>query len=203
MFRTLFVAAIPLFCGHSAFAQLDLTPRPVEYVAEGIKYKQLTFKDGERQIVYEPPVLWAFRDAGANRLVLTPPKSNFAEGVLQAAKLPAPQPLDEHTMSQFREQMLATAPPGAINVTLVSEMMNSITPSGNASYEVTISYHALGEPFLRSGLITNIGSNQLRLQMTAPAKEFDPLRTKLRASLMSWHVEAAATEPAVAAVAIP
>jgi hypothetical protein len=187
----------------SASAQLDLTPQAVEYVAEGIKYRQLHFKDGKRKIVYELPVQWNYRPGGADRIHLTPPKAQFAEGVIHATKLGAARPLDEQTMAQFREQVLATAPPGAIDVTLVSEVVNAVTPSGNRSYEVTISYHALGQPFLRSGLISNVGDTQIQLQMTAPKKEFEPLRIEFRSSIMSWHVEVAAAETAVAAVAIP
>jgi hypothetical protein len=182
----------------SAFAQLDLTPQAVEYVAEGIKYRQLHFKDGDRTIVYELPVQWNYRAGGADRIHLTPPNAQVAEGVIQAAKLGGPRVLDEPTMAQFREQMLVAAPPGAIDVSLVSEVVNPITPSGNPSYEVTISYHALGQHFLRSGLITNVGDTQIRLQMTAPKKEFEPLRIEFRASIMSWHVEAP-QPPAVAA----
>ncbi len=189
MLRTSVVAAIALFCGHSAYAKLDLTPQPVEYVAEGIKYQTLIFKDGDRQVVYEPPVQWTYRSLGADRIQLAPPKVPFAEGLIHATKLAAELPLDEPTITKFREHLLEGVPPGALDVKLVDEVQNAVTPSGNNSYEITITYEALGQTFMRSGLIANVGGTQLRFQMTAPKKDFDPLRLAFRASIMSWHVQ--------------
>jgi hypothetical protein len=197
MFRVSLITLAALVLGGVAEAQIDLTPVTQEYVAEGITYKRLFFKDGDQRVVYEPPVQWTYRSLAADKIQLVPPKVSFAEGVIHATKLAVPRPLDEAAVAEFRQRVLAAVPPGALDVKLVEELQNAVTPSGNPSYEVTISYQALGQPFLRSGLIANVGGTQLQLQMTAPKAEFEPLRLVFRASIMSWHVEA--PEPAAVA----
>src|SRR4051812_26879472 len=55
LLAVLFVSVI------SARAALDLSPFPSEFDGEGIKYTQLSFKDGQRRVRYVPPQNWTWR----------------------------------------------------------------------------------------------------------------------------------------------
>src|SRR6266568_4275447 len=102
----LFVTAL------TARGGIDLTPSVNEYVAQGIKFQQLTFKEDKRRIEYEPPSGWKF-DGGPNQLHLVPPQKNFAEAVIAVTPLNKPQPLDENTIKLLEQQFVASLPTGS------------------------------------------------------------------------------------------
>src|ERR1700719_1753152 len=161
-----------LFAATSAKA-LDLTPIVSEYVAEGITFRQLTFKDGKRQVVYEPPQRWTCRGS-VSSLQLTPAKTDRADAVIQAVELNAPQTLDNKAIDALREQFLKSVPPGSQSVTLVSEEQNPVSLENGASYAVTVAYQALGETFLRSVVFVNLPETQLTFRLTARKADFEP-----------------------------
>src|SRR6478752_10748191 len=101
----------------SARAGIDLTPSASEYTAEGNTFRQLSFKDGKRQIVYELPRQWSYRGDGTS-VQLSPPNSVRADASIQVTDLAKPQPFDETLFAALRDQALRTAPPGAQNATV-------------------------------------------------------------------------------------
>jgi hypothetical protein len=174
-----------LFAATSANA-LDLTPVVSEYVAEGITFRQLTFKDGKRQVLYEPPRLWACRGSESS-LQLTPPKADRAEAVIQAVELNAPQKLDNKAIDALREQFFKSLPPGSQGVTMVSEEQNPVGLENGASYAVTVAYQALGETFMRSVVFVNLPETQLIFRLTARKADFETIQKQFRSSILSWH----------------
>jgi hypothetical protein len=170
----------------SARAAIDLTPSASEYSAEGMTFKQLSFKDGKRQVVYELPRLWTYRGDGAS-LQLVPPNSVRADASIQVADVPKPQAFDEKLFTALREQSLRSAPPGAMNVTLVSEELNPVRLERGDVYAVTISYQTLGETIVRSMLYVNLSDAQLTFRLTARKADFEPLQRAFRSSILSWH----------------
>ena len=170
----------------SARAGIDLTPSPSEYTAEGITFRQLSFKDGKRRIVYELPRLWDYH-GGGNSLQLAPPKAESADASIQIAELPKPQPLDDNLCAAFKEQSLRSAPPGAQNATVISEEINPVRLERGDVYGVTISYNALGQTFCRNTLYVNLPDAQLTFRLTARKADFEALQRAFRSSILSWH----------------
>jgi hypothetical protein len=174
-----------LFAAMSANA-LDLTPVVSEYVAEGITFRQLNFKDGKRHVVYEPPRQWTYRGS-LSSLQLTPAKADRADAVIQAVELKTPQKLDSNAIDALREQFLKSLPPGSQGVTLVSEEQNPVSLENGASYAVTASYQAIGEMFLRSAIFVNLPETQLIFRLTARKADFETVQKQFRSSVLSWH----------------
>jgi hypothetical protein len=92
----------------SARAGIDLTPSPSEYTAEGIKFKQLSFKDGKQRVVYELPLQWSYRGGGSS-LQLVPVKAESADASIQFVDFTKPQPFDEKLFTALKEQSLRAA----------------------------------------------------------------------------------------------
>jgi hypothetical protein len=170
----------------SARGRIDLTPSASEYTAEGITFKQLSFRDGKRRIMYELPRQWGYRSDGTS-LQLMPPKSGRADASIQVADLSKSQPFDEKLFAALREQSVQAAPPGALNVTLLTEEVNPVRLERGDAYAVTISYQTLGETFVRSTLYVNLSDAQLTFRLTARKAEFETFQRAFRSSILSWH----------------
>ena len=163
----------------------DLTPSPTEYVANGMKFQQLIFKDEKQRIEYEPPQGWNF-GGGADQLHLKP-KKNFAEAVITVTPLSKPQPLDENARQALREQFIASLPVGSQFVKVEQEVTNPVLLSGNESFEITVSYQSTGEKFFRSALFVNLRDTQLVFRLTARKDDFQALHREFKGSIFSWH----------------
>lgn len=170
----------------AARAGIDLTPTANEYTAEGIKFKQLSFKDGKRRVVYELPLEWSYRGGGSS-LQLVPVKAESADASIQVVDITKPQPFDEKLFAALKEQSLRAAPPGAQNATVISEEMNPVRLERGDVYAVTISYQALGQNFHRSTLYVNLPDMQLTFRLTARKADFETLQRAFRSSILSWH----------------
>ncbi len=168
-------------------AALDLTPTPVEYTNEGMVFKQLVFKEGDRRVTYEPPQKWSYRGA-AGRLQLVPPNNVCAEADIQAIPLATPLPaLDDATVGALKQQFMTSLPPGAQYVTVVGETPEAIPLQGSHTYEISASYQTLGETFVRTAIFANFPETQLIFRFTARKTEFDKLYREFRGSILSWR----------------
>jgi hypothetical protein len=191
LLAVLFVSAI------SARAALDLSPFPSEFDGEGIKYTQLSFKDGQRRVSYVPPQKWTWRGGSAQLHLLPPATFLRASAVIETAPLAAPQSLDEKTIAALRQEFLNTLPPGAVGAKIVSEEQGPLQLGGNIpTYEFTATYQALGEIYVHSTLFANLPEAQLRFKFTSVKRDFDSLHRTFRASLISWEWQEPATSSA-------
>jgi hypothetical protein len=187
--------AAGLAVARTANAGLDLTPSANDYVAEGMKFRQLVFQHDKQRIEYEPPPNWTF-DSTTKRLHLKVPNKNFADATIEAIPLAAAQPMTEERRAAIRQQFLATLPPGSELSKVEAETENPILLNGKPTFEITISYHAMGEKFLRSGLFVNLPDVQLVFRLSARAQDFAALHQEFKASLLSWHwIDAGETKP--------
>lgn len=199
---------LPLLFATTAQAALDLTPISADYVAQGITFQRVIFKQADQTSVsYEPPRGWSCR-GGGNRLQLTPAGVTQAEASIQALPITAPQPLDEKNQSLLKEQFLNSLPPGSQKINLLNEEQNPVVLDNKLSYAVTASYQTLGETFVRSALFINRADTQLRFTITSRQSDFEKLQQSFRGSILSWHwVEQspvpAKNEPVIAAGAGP
>ena len=201
MLRTSTIFSLLLATVVAARAEIDLTPSTSEYTAEGIKYQQLIFHQDKQHIEYEPPRGWRF-EGSPQQLHLKPPQKNFADAVIQAIPLPAPQPLGEKVSKALEQQFITSLPLGSQFAKVEQEMDNPIPLNGNHSFEVTVSYQLMGEKFLRSAIFVNLPDTQLVFRFTARKDDFEPLHREFRTSISSWHwVESGRSGDQVAASA--
>lgn len=187
MKRLALVSALIALAGTStATAQIDLTPTANEYTAEGITFRQLSFKDGKRKVVYEPPRQWSYRGGGAS-LQLTPPNANRADAVIQVTELSKPQDLDEKSIATLREEFIRSLPPGSNGITMTSEECNPVSLENGTSYSFTVRYQVIGEKFSRTVVFVNLPKMQLTFKLTGRETDFERMQKQFRSSILSWH----------------
>lgn len=185
LLRTLFLLLLGTAIS-TAHAGIDLTPIPHESTCEGYTFKELLFKDGKRDIIYQLPNKWGYR-AGGDGVHLTPPEADRADAIIQASTLSAPQRFDEKSVEAAKKQFLGSLPPGSQMVTVLTEEQNPVPFNGNATYEFFVSYQIIGETFMRSALFTNVADTQLCFRLTARKSDFEALHRSFRASILSWR----------------
>jgi hypothetical protein len=168
----------------SAKAMIEMPPRLTEYAANGIMFKQLVFKDRTREITYELPPQWTFRNTGGS-VKLVAPTSPSTDIVIQAVALGTPQPFDEKGVAQARQHFTQDVPPTAQTVK-VAEEVNTV-PFKAANCEFTATYQALGESFTRRALYINLPDTQLIFRLTARKTDFEGLWRTFRSSILSWQ----------------
>jgi hypothetical protein len=169
-----------------AKAGIDLTATPSEYVAEGLTFRQLSLKDGDRRIIFEPPPQWTFRGTSTT-MQFTPPNTSRADAFIQVADAKAPERLDDNVISALREKFMATLPVGCQHAQIVNEEFNPVQFEGASSYAITGKYQAIGETFLRSTVFVNLPASQLTFRLTARQPDFEKLNKPFRGSILSWH----------------
>jgi hypothetical protein len=186
MTRAIFLGLLSLLTA-TAQAHLDLTPTPTEYVAEGITFQRLIFKQTDKTCVsYEPPRGWTCR-GGGDLLQLIPGEATRAQASIQALPLAAPQPLDDKSIAILREEFLKSLPLGSQLIKLLNEEQNPVVLDNKLSYAVTASYQILGETFVRSALFINLTDTQLRFTINARQSDFEKLQQNFRRSIFSWQ----------------
>jgi hypothetical protein len=178
----LVLVTLPVF----ARADLEFTPHVEEYDLEGIKLKQLAFADGERRVFYTPPKKWQYSGAG-NRLILHPTNESAAEAVITVAKTPRPEIFDEAATKRLCEEVLASVPSGATNVSLVSQQMNPVVIERKDTFLVVINYDYYSQPYARSVMFLNRQTEQVRFQLTCYRNTFRDLQKAFQNSHYSWQ----------------
>jgi hypothetical protein len=164
-------------------AGLQLTAVANEYVAEGIKHLQLTFRHDKQRVEYEPPQGWTFAGS-SNQLRLTPPKK-FAEATITVAELNKPQPIDANSIDLFAQQILSELPVGSQFSKIEEKTTNSVLVGGNESFGVTVSYQAMGEKFVRTVILANVRDAHLVFRLTAKKDDFPALYRDFKGSIMT------------------
>ena len=72
---------------------------------------------------------------------------------------------------------------------VLSEEQNTIPLKAGANYEITASYQALGETYIRRALYINLPDTQLIFRLSARKNEFEGLYRIFRGSILSWQWE--------------
>jgi hypothetical protein len=195
------IAGVILATVVTARAGVDLTPSVNDYVSEGMKYQKLIFRDDKRSVEYNPPASWSYVGSAA-RLRLTPPKKNFAEATIEAISLEKPRALDQTAVKAAEERLIAELPPGSQFAKVEQDIENSVPVNGGPSFEIVISYQAMGEKLFKSIVLANVRNTQLVFRLTARKDDFETLHRDFKSSIFSWHwvePEQAASDAAKAA----
>src|SRR4029077_5303828 len=142
-------AALVLFVT-SARADLQFTPKVVEYELDNIKFKQLGFSDGSgKEVTYQQPDGWNY-SGNATKLVLHPPSVAQAEGTITTITLSGPETFDAATAKKLTDEVLASVPKGSTDVALLSQEKNPLLIGRKETFLVVISYKFYGENYVRS-----------------------------------------------------
>ena len=185
LFGRVSLALLSVTCLISAASAIDLTPTVEEYSHAGLQYRRLIFKEGKGTVALVPPQGWTVRGS-KDRLQLTPPGKSFAEGAIIAAPL-EPITFDEPTVRALQHQVVASAPPAAKSVQLLTREENPLAIGSNPTCQIAISYELLGEVFYRSVTYASTAESRVAFQFTAPKKEFDVLNGAFRQSINFWQ----------------
>jgi hypothetical protein len=170
----------------TATAAIDFTPTVSEYTAEGLKFHQLSFKDGTRRIIFEPPQQWTCHGT-TSMLRLAPSNTARAEAIVQAVEAKASDKLDDKALAACREQFLAGLPTGSQGGEITKEEFNPVQLERASSYAITGQYKAIGEVFICSVVFVNLPESQLTFRLTARKADFATLDQAFRRSILSWH----------------
>jgi hypothetical protein len=191
--RPLFLLFFPVLLGNS-YGAIDLTPAITELIEDGVTYREVSCKTPEGKVMFTLPPGWTIRGQ-KDRAQITGPDKSSAEAVIEATPLEKPEPLDEAAIAKFRQQVLATLPPGSTKITTVNEAQNSLMPGGNPSFEILITYDLWGKIFQRSALLVNGPQDRFTFRFTSLKADFAPFNTNFRRSLMTWRAVAARESP--------
>lgn len=185
--RSLAVAIFATLVALSARADIQFAPRQSEYVVEGMKFKQLSFSNGDSgEITYQPPPGWAY-SGNAAKLTLRPAGKSQAEGTISRVLLARPSTFDEAETKKLIEETLASVPKDSTDVAVVSEEKNPLKIGGKDTYIVIISYAYYGGIYKLSMMFTNRASEQVRFRFVSLASDFDELQRAFLASQFTWQ----------------
>jgi hypothetical protein len=157
-----------------------------EFGSEGLDYRCLIFRDDEHMISYQPPAGWICSLVGKH-LYLKPHDQNFAAAEIKAVPRPALQPFDEAVTVALVQQVLANVPAGSLDRFVVKQESDPISINNYRSFEVVVSYEALGKTFERSVLFLNTPANQIIFKFTARKDIFDDLYQAFHNSILTWE----------------
>jgi len=166
---------------------IDLIPVPSERNVEGVVFKQLVFRETERQIerqiTYQQPTGWTY-SGGKNALRLAPPEMPQVRAEIEQSPLPIPQVLDAATINLLRDQEMRRIP-GSEEVTLVLEEQSPLRFKGRDTYGLTLSYLLHGQRYTSNVLFANLEDTQLRFRVVAPTDQFEKVFKSFRGSLFT------------------
>jgi hypothetical protein len=187
MVRSLTLVVAGAFCIVSAQAELQLTPKVSRYESDGVKIEFLAFSDGGgKEVTYSPPRGWDY-SGGATKFTLRPPGKPQAEGAIVRISLDHPAVFDDETIKKLAAEVLASAPGGSTNVTLVSQEKNPFLIAQKETFLVIISYDFYGQSYQRSMMFLNRGNEQMRFQFVSRTADFKNLQMAFQASHYTWR----------------
>jgi hypothetical protein len=181
------IACACLFLASSAYADLQFVPHPSTYELDGVKFEQVVFADGNKEVTYGPPRGWDY-SGSASKLTMHPKDKPQAEATV--IKLPLPEPMtfdDEETLKKLTNEALASVPAGSTQVELLSQEKNSVLIDRKETFLVTMSYTFYGETYGRSVMFLNRGKEQVRFQFVARMADFKELQQAFHRSHFTWQ----------------
>ena len=186
MVRALTLIVGATFLVASARADLQLTPKIVEYKADGATLKHLEFSDGSKTVTYQSPHGWDCVGS-ASQLTLRPPNKSQVEATITRLPLPQPGSFDDESLKKLVSEALLLVPRPSENVSVVSQEKNPLLVQGKETFLVTLSYTYYGQKYRRSILFVNRGNEQIRSQLTCREADFDHLQAAFFHSQFTWQ----------------
>jgi len=170
----------------SARAELQLTPKVVEYKADGATLKHLEFSDAGKTVTYQSPRGWEYSGSG-NQLTLRPPSKTQVEATITRVPLSQPGSFDDESVKKLVSEAVLLVPNGSEKVSVVSQEKNPLLIQGKETFLIKLSYTFFGQKYCRSILFLNRGNEQIRSQLTCREADFDSLQSAFFRSQFSWQ----------------
>jgi hypothetical protein len=170
----------------SARAELQLTPKVVEYKADGATLKHLEFSDAGKTVTYQSPRGWEYSGSG-NQLTLRPPNKTQVEATITRVPLSQPGSFDDESLKKLVSEAVLLVPNGSEKVSVVSQEKNPLLIQGKETFLIKLSYTFFGQKYCRSILFLNRGNEQIRSQLTCREADFDSLQSAFFRSQFSWQ----------------
>jgi hypothetical protein len=186
MVHALIIAFIGLLCAGVARADLDLTPKLLEYNSEGFKVRKLVFLESGKDVTYIPPRDWDY-SGSATKLVLHPRQKAQAEASITKSVLGTGSRFNEATTKMLVTEALKSMPAGSTEVTLTSQEINPFLFAGKETFRVSWTYTFYGETYTRSLLFVNRATDQIRFQLVSRTADFEGLQKEFQRSLFTWQ----------------
>jgi hypothetical protein len=185
MVRSLTLILCGAFFAATAAADLLLTPRVVEYKADGATFTRLEFADDGTTVTYQSPRAWEYAGS-ATQLTLRPPNKTQAEATITRVPLAQPGNFDEESLKKLVSDSVALVPKGSENISVVSQEKNRVMIEHKETFLITLSYTFYGQKYGRSILFLNRGNEQIRSQLTCHEADFDQLQSAFFRSQFTW-----------------
>lgn len=186
MVRSLTLILSGAFFIASARAELQLTPKVVEYKVEGATLKHLEFSDAGKTVTYQSPRGWECAGS-ASQLTLRPPNKSQVEATITRVPLTPPGNFDEESLKKLVSEAVVLVPRGSENVSVVSQEKNPLLIQSKETFLITLSYTHYGQKYRRSILFLNRGNEQIRSQLTCREADFDQLQSAFFHSQFTWQ----------------
>lgn len=184
--RTLVIILLLGQLAASARAELQLVPTISTYDLDGATFAQLSFPDGAKNVTYQPPPRWTW-NGSSNQLVLHPPNNSRAEAMIARQPLGVPGRGTPDDVAKLAEQVTASLPGGATNVSVVKQEQNALQIGGKPASLIVVKYDSFSQHYVRSELLLRRADDQIRFTLTCLANEFEPLQAAFLASQYSWQ----------------
>jgi hypothetical protein len=185
MVRTLTLIFGAAFLIASARAELELTPKVVEYKADGATLKHLEFSDAGKTVTYQSPYGWECSGSG-KQLTLRPPNKSQVEATITRVPLAPPGSFDDDSLKKLVSDAVLLMPSGSEKVTVISQEKNPLLILGKETFLIKLGYTFFGQKYCRSILFLNRGNEQIRSQLTCREADFDSLQSAFFHSQFSW-----------------
>jgi hypothetical protein len=168
----------------SALAEVDFTPRPSFYLAEGTHVPNVKFNSGSADVTYTPPGDWIL-SGGGRKLTLTPPNTVQAEAAMQTELAKDPLPATDQNIKAYTDRALGLIPREAAKVSVFDSGVASLKVCRRPLAEVTINYVLFGQQFMTAIYFMPYEKEQLIFQLTARKADFPELVKAFQRSLFS------------------
>ncbi len=169
----------------SAQADLKLVPTLEESIGDGSKFKQLSFFDGDKKVIYQPPAGWNY-SGSETQLTLSPPKTQSRALVVRTS-LASPGLFDDKSLEELVRAAVALVPEGSESTTVISQERNPLMIDGKETFLIKLSYTFYGQKYVRSILFLNRGNEQIRFQLTCREADFSELQAAFLRSHYTWQ----------------
>jgi hypothetical protein len=187
MVRSLALIVSSLLFVGTARADLQLSPKIVEYELDGVKFKHLAFSDGSgKEITYAPPRGWEL-SGNASQLSLYPPNKSHAEAIISKVSLPHSESFDDETIRRLVDEALVSVPKSSTDVRLTSEEKSPLKIQRKETLLLILTYNLYGQSCSRSILFLNRDKEQIRFELTCRQADFNELHKAFLGSQYSWH----------------
>jgi hypothetical protein len=178
--------SIPLLlltCG-SLLGQIDLTPTASIRKLDGAEFAEVLFRDGARQISYDPPTGWTY-NGNSTRLDLRPP-NNDGQASVTVSSLPTSAISKEDRNNQLRDAVRKFIPPGAELVQFAPEEM-PLQIDGRDTVEENVTYTIGGQRYHLNVVFLDVDNTRLAFRLQGLESSFDEVKKVFRRSLFSWQ----------------